>query len=113
MSNSFADLLGSDFLLPDEETTEEDSQGTLAETTDATDKIWETVVSAMLDVSDLPAENYQPQLELAADFDLHPIALYAVVSRIEEDLKIKLKDTEVQQARTLADLVELTAAALA
>lgn len=113
MSNSFADLLGDDFLFPKEEKTEVDSSNALAETTQATDRIWETVVSAMLDVSDLPAEKYQPQLELAADFDLHPIALFAVVSRIEEDLKIKLKDTEVQQARTLADLVDLTATALA
>ncbi|MCS4484146.1 hypothetical protein NXS08_01390 [Gleimia sp. 6138-11-ORH1] len=121
MSNSFADLLGDSFPFSEETdaTTSLDADvfnGTGktgvdssrdAENTSQREKVWEVIVAAMLDVSDFPAEDYHPQLELEADFDLFPIARYAVISRIEEDLKIKLKDTEVEKAKTLADLVEL------
>lgn len=75
------------------------------------DKVWETVVAAMLDVSDLPAADYRLDLRLQEDFDLHPIALFAVVSRIEDDLKVKLKDSEVTECQTLADLVALVKSA--
>lgn len=116
MSNSFADLLGDFPTLEDAlQETAETPDGTarsLTDVTETSDPAWEAVVSAMLDVSDLPATEYKQDLQLQADFDLHPIALFAVVSKLEEDLKVKLADAEVQQCVTLADLVKLAQAAL-
>lgn len=108
MGTSIAELLG--MQLPDEPVAEDNSNSEGDAKNPTGDKVWETVVSAMLEVSDLPAEHYQPQLSLKTDFDLHPIALFAVVSHIEEDLGIKLADQQILECQTLADLVALAKA---
>lgn len=115
MSNSFADLL-SDFPTSEPVVSAESSAETTTPTAqdvlETEDKVWEAVVAAMLDVADLPASDYRMDLRLREDFDLPPIALFAVVSNLEEELKVQLLDAEVLKCETLEDLVKLASIAL-
>ncbi|MDO5049746.1 MAG: phosphopantetheine-binding protein [Actinomycetaceae bacterium] len=71
------------------------------------DPVQEAVVVALLAESNVPAEDFRSDLTLEGDFDLDAIGRYAVVASIEQDLRVTLKDSEVEDAATLADLIAL------
>ncbi len=98
---------------PDGPENSDDSAGSSAEEDSAdpdADPLEEAVVAALLAESTVKAEDFRPDLTLAGDFDLDTIGRYAVISSIEKDLKITLKDSDINDARTLEDLIELVKA---
>ncbi|HHT41278.1 MAG TPA: acyl carrier protein [Actinomyces sp.] len=118
MGISIAEMLGME--LPDEPADSDQPESDSADTGVAgsadeaqssdqedSDPVEEAVVAAPLAESTVPAVDFRPDLTLAGDFDLDKIGLYAVVASIEQDLKITLKDADIDSASTLADLMEL------
>lgn len=110
MGISIAEMLGIDMPEEDEDAA---ASGSAEESGDAhgdaaqSDAVQEAVVSAFLAESTLDAEAFRSDLSLVKDLDLDEIGLYAVVASVEDDLKITLKDADIEQLETLQDLVDL------
>ncbi|MDT3767900.1 hypothetical protein QS713_07490 [Gleimia hominis] len=71
------------------------------------DHTLEVITGALLNESALPAESYTPNARLKEDFDLDTIGLYAVVAAVEDDLGRSVADSDVDSARTFAQLCAL------
>ena len=112
---SIADLLGDQLRaglaqLVDPEAQDE-SAGAAPASSDASvetaqDRAREAAMEAVLDEAELDPADARGELTLRGDLDMDDVSLYAVVARVEREVKVTLNDAQVQEWVTLADLLD-------
>lgn len=83
--------------------------GALDEKADAGEERRATAMAAVLAETGLEPAAARAELSLRSDLDLDDLVLYAIVARIEHELRIRIPDAEVESWRTLSDLLEAVA----
>ena len=71
------------------------------------DPVTRSLVAALIELGDVPAEDFHPDLRFDEDFNLETIGLYAVVSRVERELGISMPDAQITTCRRYRDLEAL------
>ena len=72
----------------------------------AQDRAREAAMEAVLDEADLDPADARGELTLRGDLDMDDVSLYAVVARVEREVKVTLNDSQIEQWVTLADLLD-------
>lgn len=65
----------------------------------------EVVMDAILEFVDLAPEDARGDLTLKNDLDIDTLVRYAIVARIEHELKLSIRDSEVDAWETLDDVL--------
>lgn len=65
----------------------------------------EVAMDAILEFVDLAPEDTRGDLTLKNDLDIDTLVRYAIVARIEHELKLSIRDTEVDAWETLEDVL--------
>ncbi|QWW18798.1 acyl carrier protein [Schaalia sp. 19OD2882] len=65
----------------------------------------ESVMTAVLEHTDLDPQEAREDLALATDLDLDTLGLYAIVSMVEHETGSSFPDEQIRQWRTLGDLL--------
>ncbi|WP_235827069.1 phosphopantetheine-binding protein [Actinomyces culturomici] len=73
------------------------------------DEARETAMAAVLAETGLEPEDARAELTLRGDLDLDDLALYAIVARIEHELRASFPDAEIAQWTTLGDVLDAAA----
>lgn len=113
MGQSLADLLGPALaarqateVAPAVRDCENTDRRNDSEANGADDPVWLALRAALADATGVAQEQIHSAWELVADGDLHPIARYGVVARVESETKLRTRDAQVDTAVTAADLRE-------
>ena len=72
----------------------------------AQDRARQAAMEAVLDEAELDPADARGQLTLRGDLDMDDVSLYAVVARVEREVKVTLNDSQVEEWVTLADLLD-------
>ena len=72
----------------------------------AQDRAREAAMEAVLDEADLDPVDARGELTLRGDLDMDDVSVYAVVARVEREVKVTLNDAQIEQWVTLADLLD-------
>ena len=80
------------------------SSESVAET--AQDRAREAAMEAVLDEAELDPADGRGELTLRGDLDMDDVSVYAVVARVEREVKVTLNDAQIEQWVTLADLLD-------
>ncbi|WP_165217944.1 phosphopantetheine-binding protein [Schaalia sp. ZJ1691] len=70
----------------------------------------EVAMAIVLDECDLAPAQARADLTLREDLEMDDLVLYAIVSRMEHEMKTSLSDDEVRSWVTLGDLLDAVAA---
>ena len=95
---SIAELLGYSL-------TPEEPEETRAREQEDSDRIRETAMAAVLEETSLAPEAARADLRLVDDLDLDDLVLYAIIARIEHELRIQIPDVAIVKWTTLEDLL--------
>ena len=87
------------------------SSSAAGESTSAQERAREAAMEAVLDEADLAPENARAELTLRGDLDMDDVSLYAVVARVERELKVGFSDAQIEGWQTLGDLLDAAATA--
>ena len=72
----------------------------------AQDRAREAAMEAVLDEAELDPADARGELTLRGDLDMDDVSLYAVIARVEREVKVTLNDAQIEQWVTLADLLD-------
>ena len=72
----------------------------------AQDRAREAAMEAVLDEAELDPADARGELTLRGDLDMDDVSVYAVVARVEREVKVTLNDAQIEQWVTLADLLD-------
>ena len=72
----------------------------------AQDRAREAAMDAVLDEAELDPADARGELTLRGDLDMDDVSVYAVVARVEREVKVTLNDAQIEQWVTLADLLD-------
>ena len=72
----------------------------------AQDRAREAAMEAVLDEAELDPTDARGELTLRGDLDMDDVSLYAVIARVEREVKVTLNDAQIEQWVTLADLLD-------
>ena len=72
----------------------------------ARDRAREAAMEAVLDEAELDPADARGELTLRGDLDMDDVSVYAVVARVEREVKVTLNDAQIEQWVTLADLLD-------
>ena len=72
----------------------------------AQDRAREAAMEAVLDEAELDPADARGELTLRGDLDMDDVSLYAVIARVEREVKVTLNDSQIEQWVTLADLLD-------
>ena len=72
----------------------------------AQDRAREAAMEAVLDEAELDPADARGELTLRGDLDMDDVSVYAVVARVEREVKVTLSDAQIEQWVTLADLLD-------
>ena len=112
---SIADLLGDQLRaglaqLVDPDASDEAPDGAAASSESAAetaqDRAREAAMEAVLDEAELDPADARGELTLRGDLDMDDVSVYAVVARVEREVKVTLNDAQIEQWVTLADLLD-------
>ena len=70
------------------------------------DRVREAAMEAVLDEAELDPADARGELTLRGDLDMDDVSLYAVIARVEREVKVTLNDAQIEQWVTLADLLD-------
>ena len=70
------------------------------------DRAREAAMEAVLDEAELDPADARGELTLRGDLDMDDVSLYAVIARVEREVKVTLNDAQIEQWVTLADLLD-------
>lgn len=105
MGQSLADLLGP-ALTAAEAAQGEPTQPEEHPATAETDPLWNALRHALGEATGADRETISEDWKLVEDGDLHPIARYGVVAKIESEFKLATRDKDVDSAQTAGQLRE-------
>lgn len=72
----------------------------------AQDRAREAAMEAVLDEAELDPADARGELTLRGDLDMDDVSLYAVIARVEREVKVTLNDAQIEQWVTLTDLLD-------
>ncbi len=72
----------------------------------AQDRARESAMEAVLDEAELDPADARGELTLRGDLDMDDVSLYAVIARVEREVKVTLNDAQIEQWVTLTDLLD-------
>ena len=70
-------------------------------------EIYETILNIIEDVTDIPKDEIEEDSSLISDLDISSIEIMAVVSKVEKEFSIKIKEEQLLTIETVKELVEL------
>lgn len=103
MGQSLADLLGPALAAAEAAQGEVVAAEKNCPTTE-TDPLWESLRHALAEACHTDVERITKDWKLVEDGDLHPIARYGVVAKVESEFNLATRDKDVNSAQTAGHL---------